>query len=160
MSGQLGGWLTIEFVKRNYRSAYVYIAGSRVSRLIKVGLSTEVHNRLYIANLVGYANCFDWELLSRVHVQQAAKIESEVQLKLRPYQRLVTFVRSGTRQTARECFACSYQEAYSSLAATLLGFGILEGTRWRAEPHVLDNYEFDKVNVSSSLATQSGALQV
>jgi T5orf172 domain len=139
------GPATITFATRHYTPAYVYIAGSTASQLIKVGSSTEALNRLYIANLVGYADCSDWELLFLIHVQQAGRIENEVQSKLRPYQRQISFVRSGTRQVATECFACSYQQVYSKLATTLVGFGMLKGKQWRAERDILGKYEFDKL---------------
>lgn len=135
--------ISIALQMRNYRSAYVYIAGSRASQLIKVGSSTEAENRLYIANLVGYANCSDWELLFRIHVQQAGRIESDVQSKLRLYQRQINFIRSGTSQVARECFACSYQTVYSNLFLTLISFGIFKGEQWQAQRDILDNYELD-----------------
>jgi hypothetical protein len=79
--------ISIAYQMRNYRSADMYIAGSRASQLIKIGSSTKAENRLYIANLVGYANYFDLELLFRTHVQQAGRIESDVQSKLGLYQR-------------------------------------------------------------------------
>jgi hypothetical protein len=106
---------SIAYQMQHYRSSCVYIAGSMASRLIKVGTSSEPNNRLYIANLDGYANSYDWQLLFLIHVQQAGKIESDVQSKLRPYQRRINFVRNGTEQVATEFFACSYQHPSSTV---------------------------------------------
>jgi hypothetical protein len=136
---------TIAFARRHYRAADVYIAGSRAGKLLKIGLSTETDNRIYIANLDGYAGCSDWKPLVRVHVQQAGRIESTVQAKFRSYQKMIDFVRNGARQRALECFACSFRQAYTELVATLRDFAILDGKQWLAERYVLDNYEFDRL---------------
>jgi T5orf172 domain len=134
---------SIAFATLHYISSFVYVAGSLDGHLIKIGSSTAADNRLYTANLVGYASCSDWERLFCINVQQGARIESDVQSKLRPYQRQINFMRSGTRQTARECFACSYQQAYSQLTTTLRSCGELEKA-WQAERAILENYEFNK----------------
>jgi hypothetical protein len=116
-----------------------------VGQLVKIGSSTEADNRLYIANLDGYAGCYDWQPLFRIHVENSGKVETSVQSKLKQYKKPINFVRNGNRQIAREVFACSYNLAYTELSTTLQIFGILETKPWRAEQHVLDNYEFDRL---------------
>ncbi len=135
----------IAFQMRHRRSSYVYIAGSLASQLIKIGSSNEPNNRIYIANLDGYANSSDWQPLFQIHVQQAGRIESDIQSKLRPYQRRINFVRNGSEQVATECFACSYEQAYSKLVTTLLGVGIFKGKQWRAPSETLARYEFGEL---------------
>src|SRR5690348_7499758 len=51
----------IAFQMRSARSGYVYIARSASRKLTKVGYSADdPWNRIYIANLEGYANAQDW----------------------------------------------------------------------------------------------------
>lgn len=136
---------SIAFAMRYYRPSFVYIAGSTAGKLIKIGSSSDPYDRLYIANLDGYANSFDWQPLFYVYVQQAGRIESDTQSKLRKYQRRISFIRNGTIQDATECFACSYRQAHCNLYLTLISFGIIEAKQWQAERDTLDNYEFEEL---------------
>ena len=105
----------IAFELRHRAAAYVYIAGSMTSKLVKIGSSKDPSNRLYIANLDRYGGVFDWRLLYSVHVPQAGKIETDVQSTLRPYQRRIDFYRNGIEQVANECFVCGYHRAHFNL---------------------------------------------
>ena len=135
---------SIRFQMRYFEVAYVYIAGSKQLKLIKIGSSKDPENRIYIANLDGheYAGASDWRLLFSMYVRQAGKIETDVHSQLRPFQRQISFCRNGTKQTATECYSCSYQKAYFNLYLSLIGAGIFEGPASEGRQDILDQYAF------------------
>jgi hypothetical protein len=134
---------SIAFELRRYAPAYVYIAGSTASKLIKVGSSKDPTDRLYIANLDGYAGASDWNILFFVHVGQAGAVESEVQSRLRTYKKKIRFNRNGVEQEASECFSCNYSEAHSNLCLSLVDVGIFDARRWQADQSTIGRYEFN-----------------
>jgi hypothetical protein len=134
----------IAFELRHHAAAYVYIAGSIIGKLIKIGSSKDPHNRLYIANLDSYAGLSDWQPLYSAYVPRAGKIETGVQSALSLYQRRIEFCRNGVEQVANECFACSYHRAHFWLCLTLLGDGIFKLKQWDAGRDTLEKYEFDE----------------
>jgi hypothetical protein len=138
---------SIAFIKRHFAAAYLYIAGSRSERLIKIGSSKNPNNRIYIANLNGheYAGVSDWQVLYSIYVEQAAKIEIEIHGRLREYQTRVQFVRNGDEQVAKECFTCNYSIARKTIVHMLKCFKIHKEPEWEEKQDILDQYEFIKV---------------
>lgn len=133
---------SIAFELRHYAPAYVYVAGSIASKLIKVGPSKDPNDRLYIANLDGYAGASDWNILFFIHVGQAGAVESEIRSRLRTYQKKILFHRNGVEQEATECFSCSYSQAHFNLCLSLIAVGISGSRQWQADKSTIRRYEF------------------
>jgi hypothetical protein len=138
--------VSIAFQMRHLAAAYLYIAGSRSARLIKIGSSKNPNNRIYIANLNGheYAGASDWLVLHSIYVQQAGKIEIDIHDQLRKYQTPIQFVRNGDKQIAKECFMCSYSIARKTLVLVLERFEIYKEPLWEVNQAILEQYEFAK----------------
>jgi hypothetical protein len=105
----------IAFVKRHRQTAYVYIAGSRAEKLLKIGFSETPWDRGSYLNQMAYGDIRDWKLLYYANVAEAGRIEFAVHSALSEYEAPREWVREGTRQTSREIFRCSYITARRAL---------------------------------------------
>ena len=95
----------ISYLRRHHLVADVYIAGSHKHRLIKIGSSTDPHERLSKLNDVRYGGASDWEILAAAKTDNAGKVESNVHHRCaRSITRAPTFA-PGWISPATNCFA-------------------------------------------------------
>jgi hypothetical protein len=76
-----------------------------------VGLSSNFDNRLYIANLEGYAEIWDWVVRDYCYVQQMGRVEARIKRELSDYGVTRTWIRNGKVTSAREVFSCALKFA-------------------------------------------------
>lgn len=98
-------------VRHNVSPGYVYIARSNSMRLIKIGLSANIQNRLYIANLEGYAGIRDWVVKDFQCVREMGRLETKVKRALASYRVDRVWTRNGKSSTATEVFSCTLKLA-------------------------------------------------
>jgi len=96
---------TLAFARRYEKAGYVYIARSRSSGLIKVGISQTNQGRIKQLNGHKLAGATDWELSAARPCPEAGRAEYEIHAALAAYRIEVPYAaRSGT---SREVFDCS-----------------------------------------------------
>jgi T5orf172 domain len=95
----------IAFVKRHHDAAYIYIAGSLASKVVKVGNAIWPERRVGALNTRYYGGITDWVMLYHIKFESAGKIEFETHGRLYGYRCGVT-----------EIFRCNYELARKALA--------------------------------------------
>ncbi|MCK1485915.1 GIY-YIG nuclease family protein [Bradyrhizobium sp. 193] len=100
----------IAFVKRHHDAAYIYIAGSLASKVVKVGSAIWPERRLSALNSRYYGGILDWTLLYQVRFEAAGKIEFETHGRL-----------FGYRIGIKEIFRCNYKLARKAIAESSSG---------------------------------------
>ena len=114
----------ISFMRMQDRTAYVYIAGSKSLRFVKIGHSQDPEKRIYDGNCAGYGGASDWRVLTMVSVDKAPEIEQDVQARLAEHAAPTKYHMGDKLTTGRECFACGYPEALNALVWALLYKGL------------------------------------
>ena len=109
----------IAFTMRAYKDAYVYIAGSRSSKLIKVGSTTYLEKRFDSINSEAYGGANDWICIAYVKCEKAGTVEFAVHQRLHAFSFAAQYVRSGRMHDAYELFSCGYSNARIALIASL-----------------------------------------
>lgn len=109
----------ISYMLRHGRPGNVYVAGSQARRLIKIGSSTEMDERVYNLNLFKYGGASDWVILVTAASEEAGRIEARAQERLNEFKCSSTYFRSGMETTCYELFQCSYAKAKAALVAVL-----------------------------------------
>lgn len=121
----------IAFARRSESEGFVYLARSAMLRLVKVGFSAEdPDNRIYIANLQGYAGSNDWKIRFSVYVENAGRLEIAIHSTLKNHQALQLWERNGFESEAREVYACSLAYAKQVLMSQLAPSDIATLTTW------------------------------
>lgn len=100
----------IAFVKRHYAKAYIYIAGSIGSKVVKVGNAILPSRRVSAITSRSYGGIRDWILLYHMKFSDAGKVEFSTHGRLRGYRRGMT-----------EVFNCDYALAREALAEAAEG---------------------------------------
>jgi hypothetical protein len=119
---------TIAFQMRHEQAAIIYIAGSDSSRLIKIGITNDLQNRLTNLNHYSYGRADDWEILLWARVSNAGRIEADTHRALSDFSIEGTYFREGREAECYELFRCSYEMARDVLAELLP-----EGTKITAD---------------------------
>lgn len=97
---------------RRYRTAgFVYLAASRQSGLIKVGMSINLENRLNTIRHRKYGGVSDWTLVASIEVDGAGKHEAAVQAQLQAYQATGYYFDGDHKQSCHELFQCDLSTA-------------------------------------------------
>jgi hypothetical protein len=107
----------ITFQLRPSRSGFVYIARAPSQKLTKIGFSADnPQNRVYIANLEGYAGTADWRVVEELYSDHAGRIEIEVHKALRESRIPQPWIRNGWECVAQEVYKCTLHQARETLA--------------------------------------------
>lgn len=109
----------IAFAQRNDAPAYVYISGSRRAELIKIGLTTSLHDRRRNIATEGWAGCTDWQMLAFAASDHAGRVEREVHARLSRWRTSCEYVQGGTRHHSYEVFRCNFADALDALNSAL-----------------------------------------
>ncbi|MGH8123694.1 MAG: GIY-YIG nuclease family protein [Rudaea sp.] len=113
----------IAFIRRHYEQAYIYIAGSRRSRVIKIGCSAHPWERQNLINQLGYGGISDWRMVYYGRYENAGKVEFAVHRMLSQYSSPRSYMREYLQVDCREVFACGYpivKQALDSVAIPIL----------------------------------------
>ena len=101
----------LSYARHNVSPGYVYIARSNSTRLIKVGLSSDPKNRMYIARLEGYADIWDWVVRDFEYAKEMGRLEAVVKRSLSSYRIDREWVRNGNITKTKEVFSCTLKLA-------------------------------------------------
>ncbi|MHC2275355.1 hypothetical protein ACVME8_001966 [Bradyrhizobium diazoefficiens] len=101
----------IAFVKRHYDAAYIYIAGSLSSKVMKIGNAILPERRVAALNTRFYGGITDWVMLYRAKYEEAGKIEFAAHGRL-----------FGYRRGTKEIFRCNYETARNALMDAAQGY--------------------------------------
>lgn len=101
----------IEFLKRNDSAGIVYIAGSLVGQVIKIGFSKAVEVRAESLNRTKYAGFNDWEILFALRSEDAGRIETKSNSLLHKYASPLDYEHDGHWQDSYETYHCAYSKA-------------------------------------------------
>ncbi len=107
----------IAFQLRSKTKAHVYIAGSYKLKLIKVGSSIDIDDRLRKLNEYKYGGASDWKMLASAYQDKAGRIENYIHDKLKQYSVEGSYVREGQQQQCYELFQCNFDDAFKPLKA-------------------------------------------
>ena len=105
------GTSRIAFVKRQHDTAYIYIAGSLASKVVKVGNAIWPERRVGALNSRRYSGITDWVLLYHAKFDEAGKIEFAALRRL-----------DGFRRGVKEIFRCNYALARNALVEAAEGY--------------------------------------
>jgi hypothetical protein len=107
----------IAFIKRHYKAAYVYVAGSRSEKVFKIGSSDSPWDRGPHLNQLGYGRITDWETLYYASFPDAGKVEFNAHSLLSSFASPRSYYREGVHTDCREIFACGYAAARNALSS-------------------------------------------
>lgn len=110
---------SIAYLKRHYANGYVYIVGSQEKKVLKVGSTNNIQNRVNSLNFENYASINDWELILYYKCNNIGLIETEAHNKLNKFQIEKTYLKNGRTQIAYEIFDCSYDTCKNSLISSI-----------------------------------------
>ncbi len=110
---------SIAYLKRHYAHGYVYIVGSQEKKVLKVGSTNNIKNRVNSLNFENYASINDWELILYYKCNNIGLIETEAHNKLNKFQIEKTYIKNGRTQIAYEIFDCSYDTCKNSLISSI-----------------------------------------
>jgi hypothetical protein len=105
----------IAFQMRHDKVGIIYIAGSFSSRLIKIGITKDLQQRLAILNHYSYGGADDWENLLWARVLNAGRIEADAHSTLSGFSIEGTYLREGRETECYELFRCSYKVSRDAL---------------------------------------------
>ncbi|EHR01237.1 GIY-YIG nuclease family protein [Bradyrhizobium sp. WSM471] len=127
----------IGFTARESASGYVYIAGSLLGRVIKIGVAGDMGQRARQLNSERYGGHGDWSVLIHVWVDDCGKIERTISDRIKGERVYATYWKDGLEQTAKEMIQCSFSTAFK--AYTEIVGSIVNEQRYLAQWH---EYEF------------------
>jgi hypothetical protein len=125
---------------RYYNSGYVYIAGSPSNRVLKIGVTINIHRQeAYLRNR-RYGGISDWVLLYYVHVDCGGKVEHDARRLLERYREITWYKKDGFWQRGREIVKCSFGKALEALIEVVP----LEERSKGWQSGRCDEFEFDR----------------
>ncbi|MHB8270272.1 GIY-YIG nuclease family protein [Bradyrhizobium sp.] len=105
----------LAFAGRYDLEQYIYIAGSRRARLIKIGVCGDLLQRLRQICAERHGDAADWEILYALHLARAAEIEDVILSKLGRYSVDEYYWKNGAIQKSIEVRRCSFSQAITAL---------------------------------------------
>jgi len=134
---------TIAFLERHYEKGYIYIAGSKMEEVVKVGFASDINNREQSLNDEGYGEINDWKILFQVRCKDAGKIEFHTHKKLNKYLTNRSYLKNNKRNECYEILRCSYSLAKKTLDENI---GDSKNIKKSFENlPIIDEYNFDNV---------------
>lgn len=94
----------------------IYLLRSPSTELVKVGLSKNPDDRLYMARLQGYGGIYDWKLEISLYVVRMGKAESAVKRLLSEYKIARPWIRQGEPTIAKEVYQCPWLVALDAFS--------------------------------------------
>lgn len=126
------------FQERYNSPGYVYIAGSKSGRVIKLGTASDISQRENQLRKERYAGFADWEVLFFVEVDEAGRIEHESSRRVEGKRFYKEYFKDSVSQTAIEIIESSFTAALRAITEAVGG---LDGRRtWQRTR--ANEYEF------------------
>jgi hypothetical protein len=107
------------YITRHEVEGYVYIAQSKATSLVKVGMTTDLEERGRQLNVYRYGGARDWRIVATAWVGRAGKIESNTQAALRDCVVFANYTKAGVSIDCRELFKTDLKTAKIALARQL-----------------------------------------
>lgn len=105
---------SLAFQARRSSWGFVYLAGSKATGLMKIGLSIDPNARNDVLNDLKYGGASDWVFLAVAKADHAGLVEHTAQSALSGRQTEGWYMKDGRRQSCYELFKCSHQEALNA----------------------------------------------
>jgi len=109
----------ISYYMRYRSEGFVYIAGSLRTKFIKVGMTTDLTERLNNLKAHQYGTTKDWEMLATVRTKRAGECEYNVHQALDRYRADGTYTKAGKPYVCYELFSCGFKIAEKALRESL-----------------------------------------
>ncbi len=103
------------FQKRNDDAGFVYIAGTKEGKLIKVGFTSGVEIRSESLNRTKYGGFSDWEILFAISCVNAGELENKIKKELGKYSVSKIYEHDSKKQKTDEIYRCSYSKSKEKL---------------------------------------------
>lgn len=98
------GTHNLAFLKRFEEPGFVYVLTSPTKRLVKVGTTGEVQQRLKSLRGYGYGGASDWELSFSLYSEKAGRVECQVHERLAQWRVHAKYWRDGASVDCQELF--------------------------------------------------------
>lgn len=109
------------FQKRHNSEGYIYIAGSKSAKLLKVGTCVDIEQRRRNLRHQGYGNISDWEMLFTAKVDAGGRIEGDALARLSKYKVVRNYEKDGKQQEAAEMLKTKFSVALAAVQESLKG---------------------------------------
>jgi hypothetical protein len=136
----------LSFVARYSADQYVYIAGSRLAKLMKFGTCRDCAQREKQLRAERYGGVGDWRMVYSVEVRNAGAVEDAARSRLSRYAVSSDYWKNNSRQTASEVLRCAFSQAESALLAAIRDLNL--GDPWKSSRSA--DYEFAEAEESLS----------
>ncbi len=107
---------TLAYQHRHHSSGYVYIAGSRSARLLKIGTTIDIEQRKRSLRQGEYGGIRDWEMLFHAKVENGGKTEGDALRLLQRFKISRPYEKDGSPQDAGELLQTSFPKALKAIA--------------------------------------------
>ena len=106
----------IAYATRHAKGGFVYVAASQTAALTKIGMSSNLLERVNNINAYQYGGASDWLICCYAEVDEAGHVEFQTQDMLAEFRVDGDYIRAGRRQKCYELFRCSSDVAENALA--------------------------------------------
>lgn len=106
---------------RKRTEGYTYLAGSRATKLLKIGMSIDTDAREARLNHLRYGGASDWVILAVARSDKAGLVEYQAQQELAPHFVDGSYHKDGRTQSCYELFNCSHGVALEALKRAVRG---------------------------------------
>lgn len=111
----------LSFQKRHNTEGYIYIAGSKSAKLLKIGTCVDIEQRRRNLRHQGYGNISDWEMLFTAKVDAGGKVEEDALARLSKFKVVRDYSKDGKKQEAAEMLKAKFSIALAAVQETLKG---------------------------------------
>jgi hypothetical protein len=109
----------LAFQQRHTAPGYVYIAGSLLGSVVKIGTASNLDQRHHQLRAEKYGGFSDWQILFHMHVEEGGKIEQRALEGLRKYNTPRLYIKDGIEQQSTEILNCNFSIALKALADSI-----------------------------------------
>lgn len=128
----------LSYQKRHNSEGYIYIAGSKSAKLLKVGTCVDIEQRRKNLRYQTYGGISDWEMLFTAKVDAGGKVEGDALSRLSKSKVVRMYDKDGKKQEAAEMLKTSFSVALAAVQESLKG---VKATEIRKALKTVD-YEF------------------
>lgn len=97
----------IAFLLRHGKPGWVYLAHSKTSKVVKVGSTKDLTDRLRNLNSQGYGNCVDWEYIAKAYANRMGELERKIRNAIPGAPVSATYRHRYSLETNKEMIASS-----------------------------------------------------
>jgi hypothetical protein len=132
----------LAYHKRYSSPGYIYIAGSRSGRVVKIGMAIDIEQRERNLRNQSYGGISDWEILFHVPVEEGGRLEQAALSLVSRYIRTRTFEKDGALVDASEILSCPFSTALDAVRKVVGEESMSRSWKWSRS----GEYEFNDVS--------------